>query len=226
MAMPSRLPSLPVHTFLPLSLRPPGSVPPAFLPFFARPAVLPGLPVFVVPLPGLAVVGGHAASLPALSVPVPVAPVAPVAVPLLPLLALHVAQRRAAEAVLHTGLGRLTRPSAVWSDCFLMVVVVVIVGGSAVVVDVLAPVLLVERQLTWPVLVGVVVAVVLRVDHQRPIKVRLHITASFPGIGHLSRGDRVADVVSGPLLKHQIHLKGFGCKSDERNISLLTSSVI
>lgn len=197
MAMPSRLPSLPVRTFLPLSLRPPGSVSSAFLPFLARPAVLPGLPVFVVPLSGLAVVGGHAASLPALPVPVPVAPVAPVAVPLLPLLGLHVAQRRAAEAVLQTGLGRLARPSAVRSDCFLMMVVAVIVGGSVVVVHVLAPVLLVERQLTWLGLVGVVVAVVLRVDHQRTIKVCLHITASFPGIRHLSRGNKVADVVSG-----------------------------
>lgn len=111
-------------------------------------------------------VGRNAASLPSFPVPVPVAPVAPVAVPLLHLLALHIAQRCAAEAVFHVGLCWLACSSTVWPNGFLMmVVVVVIVGGSAVVVDVLAPVLLVQRQLTWLGFVGVVVAVVLRVNH-------------------------------------------------------------
>lgn len=188
-AMPSRLPSLPLGTFLPLGLRPPGSVPPAFLPLLGcSAAVLPGPPVLVVPLPRLTTAGRHAASLQAFPGPVPVASVTPVAVPVLALLALHVAQRGAAEAVLHAGLRRLTRLPALRPNGPLMTVVVVIVGGAAVVVDVLAPVLLVQRQLTRLGLVGVVVAVVLRVDNQRPIQVGLHVTTSFPGVGHLGWG--------------------------------------
>lgn len=198
-AMSSRLPSLRFPAFLSLSLHPPGSVSLAVLTLPCCPAVLPGPPVFVVPLSPLALVGRHAASLPAFPVPVPVAPVAPVAVPLLSLLTLHVAQRRAAEAALHAGLCWLACLSIVWSNSFLMmmVVVAIVVGGSAVVVDVLAPVLLVQRQLTRLGLVGVVVAVVLRVDHQRPVQVGLHITTSFPWVGHLGRGNRVADGMSG-----------------------------
>ncbi len=189
MAMPSRLPSLPFPAFLPLSFHPPGSVSLAVLTLPGCPAVLPRSPVFVVPLSPLALVGRHAASLPAFPVPVPVAPVAPVAVPLLPQLTLHIAQRCAAEATFHTGLCWKACLSTVRSSRFLMMmmVVAIVVGGSAVVVDILAPVLLVQRQLTRLGLVGVVVAVVLRVDHQWPVQVGLHITTSFPRVGHLGR---------------------------------------
>lgn len=207
--MPPCLPGLPFLAFLPLALRPPGSVPPAFLPLPGCPAMLPGPPVLVVPLSSLALVGRHAAGLPALSVSVPVAPVAPVVVPLLPLLALDVAQGRAAEAALHAGLRRLARLSAAWPRGFLvMVVVVIVVGGSAAVVDVLAPVLLVQRQLARLGLVGVVVAVVLRVDHQWPVQVGLHITTSFPWVGHLGWGNRVADGMSGCCSNLSYILKG------------------
>lgn len=78
-----------------------------------------------------------------------------------------------------------------------MMVMVVIVGGSAVVVHVLAVVLLVQRQLARLGLVGVVVAVILRVDHQWPIQVGLHIAACFPWVGDLGRDNRVADGMSG-----------------------------
>lgn len=193
MAMPSRLPSLPFFAFLPFSLHPSGSMSPAFLPLPGCLAVLPGPPVFVVPIYPLAMVGRHAVSLPAFPVPVSVAPVA---VPPLPELALRVAQRRAAEAALHAGIRRLARPSIVRPSGFLMMgVVVIVVCGPAVVIDVLAPVLLVQRQLTRLGLVGVVVAVVLRVDHQRPVQVGLHVATWFPWVGHL--GNRVADRMSG-----------------------------
>lgn len=144
MAMPSRLPSLPFFAFLPLSLHPSGSMPPAFLPLSGGLAVLPGHPGFVVLVYPLAMVGRHAASLPAFPVPVPVAPVAPVAVPPLPKLALCVAQRRAAEAALHAGIRRLARPSDVRPSGLLMMgVPVIVVCGSTIVINVLAPVLLV-----------------------------------------------------------------------------------
>lgn len=68
----------------------------------------------------------------------------------------------------------------------VMMVVVVVVGGSAVVVNVLVPVLLVQRQLTRLGLIGVVVAVVLWIDHEWPVQVGLHVTTSFPWVGHLS----------------------------------------
>lgn len=95
-------------------------------------------------------------------------------------------------------------PSIVWPTGFLLMVV--IVGGSAVVVHVLVVVLLVQRQLTRLGLVGVVVAVVLRVDHKRTIKVGLYIAASFPWVGHLGRGNRVADRIK-VWLKRQTYLK-------------------
>lgn len=196
--MPSRLPSLPFLAVVTLSLRPPRSVSPAFFALPCCPAVLPGPSMFVVPLSPLTLVGRQAASLPAFPVLVPVAPVAPVAVPLLSLLALHIAQRCVAEATFQAGLRRLACVSTVRPNDFLMVVMVmIIVGSSAVVVDVLTPVLLVQRQFTRLGLVGVVVAVVLRVDHQRPVQVGLHITTSFPWVGHLGRGNSVADGMSG-----------------------------
>ena len=74
----------------------------------------------------------------------------------------------------------------------VMAVVVVVVGHSAVVVDILVPVLLVQWELTGLGLVGVVVAVVLWVDHQRSVQVCLHITTSLSWVGHLREGNRVA----------------------------------
>lgn len=207
MAMPPRLPSFPFFPFLPVALRPPRPVPPALLALLGRPAVLPGPPVLVVPLSPLAVVGGGAASLPAFPVPVPVAPMAPVAVPLLRLPALHVAQRRAAHAALHAGLRQLARLAGVGPDGFLMLIVVVavVVGGAAAVVDVLATVLLVQRQLARLGLVGVVVAVVLRVHHKRTVQVGLHIAASFLWVRHLSQGSKCDEWA---VLNPDIHLKG------------------
>ncbi len=138
-AMPSRLPSLPLYVFLPLHLCPSGSVSPAFLPLLGHLAVLPGPPVFIAPLTSLVMARRDTVSLPAVSVPVPVASVTPVAVPVLSLLALHVAQRCAAEAVLQAGLRWLACLSTIRPNSFLMMVVVVVkVRSSAVVVNVLA----------------------------------------------------------------------------------------
>lgn len=130
---------------------------------------------------------------------------APVAVPVLALLelyiSLHVAQRRAAEAVLHAGFHGQACLCTVWPVGFLMemVVVVIVVGSSAGVVDVLASVHLVQRQLSRLGLVGVVVAVVLWVDYQWPIQVGLHITTAFPWVGHLHWDNRVSNGMSGCL---------------------------
>lgn len=157
--------------------------------FLALPAVLPGPAVLVVALRPGAPVGGRAAGIPAFPVLVPVAPVVPVDVPLLALLALHVAQRRAAEAPLDASLRRPAGLPAVRRvGSPLMVVVVVVVSGPEAVVHVLTPVLLVQGQLARLGLVGVVVAVVLGVDHQRAVQVGLHISTWFPRVGHLRRG--------------------------------------
>lgn len=185
MAMPSAPLSLSFSAFLALSLCPLGSVPPAFLPLLGCPAVLPGLPVLIVALSTLTVeVGRHTVSLPALPVPVAMA-VTPAAMPLWHLLALQDSQRCAAEAMLHTGFPQLARPPTVWPTDCLMTVVVVRVGGSAVMLQVLAAILLIQRQLTRLCFVGVVVTVVLRVDNKGTIQVGLHITTSFSWVRHL-----------------------------------------
>lgn len=153
--------------------------------------MLPGPSVLVVHLHPLAVMRGDTASLPALPVSVPMASVAPVAVSLLSLVALHIAQRCAAEAVLHVGLCELAHLSALWTKGFLMVMVAIVVGSTPAVLNVLSPVLLVQRQLTRLGLVGVVVAVVLRVYHQWSVQVGFHVSTSFPWVSHLSQGHNI-----------------------------------
>lgn len=96
--------------------------------------------------------------------------------------------------MLHASLHVQARISTVWPVGFLMVmVVVVVVGSSAEVIHVLASVLMVQRQLSRLGLVCVVVAVVLGVDHQRPIQVGLYITTGFPWIGHLVWDNRTSN---------------------------------
>ena len=182
-AMPSAPPSFPLGAFLGLCFGPFGPVSPAFLPFFGCPVVLPCPPGLIGALSTVAVVGGGAASLSALPVPVTVA-VAPVGVSLRNL-GIHVAQRCAAEAVLNVAFHLLPSPFIVRPAISLVVVVVVRVAGPSVVVGVLTAVLLLQRQLPRLGPVSVVVAVVLRVYHQRPIQVGLHVAVSFPWVGNL-----------------------------------------
>ena len=191
-AMPSAPPSFPLGAFLGLCFGPFGPVSPAFLPFFGCPVVLPCPPGLIGALSTVAVVGGGAASLSALPVPVTVA-VAPVGVSLRNL-GIHVAQRCAAEAVLNVAFHLLPSPFIVRPAISLVVVVVVMVvmmvvvvrvAGPSVVVGVLTAVLLLQRQLPRLGPVSVVVAVVLRVYHQRPIQVGLHVAVSFPWVGNL-----------------------------------------
>lgn len=75
-------------------------------------------------------------------------------------------------------------------------VMVIVVSSTVAVVNVLAPVLLVQRQLTRLRLVGVVISVILWVHHQWPVQVGFHITASFPWVRCLSQGSGVAEVIT------------------------------
>lgn len=68
----------------------------------------------------------------------------------------------------------------------VIAVVVIAVGGAAAVIYVLAPVLLVKWQFSRLGLVGVIIAVVLWVHHQRPVQVGFHVTTSFPWVRRLS----------------------------------------
>lgn len=197
MAMSSCLSSF-FFTFLPFSFRPPTLMSPALLPVPECLAVLSGPPLLAVLLCALTM-RGIAVSLPVLLVSVPMAPVAPMAVHLLILAVLHAPpQRRAAETVLHVSLRRLRHISRFRGRDFLTVAVVIVavVSGTAAVVNVLAPILLLQRQLTRLGLVGVVVSIVLGVHHQGPVQVGFHVATSFPWIRHLSRGNMVHVVTS------------------------------
>lgn len=173
-AMSSCLSSL-SFAFLSFTFHTSGPVSPALIALPGSPAAPP---VLVVPIAHLTVAGRDAASPP---VPVPMGPVTPVAVPLFPMLTFHVAQGHAAQAALHVGLCLLARLLTLrdYVSLVVMVVAVVDVGGAAVVVHVLPSVLLVQGQLPRLGLIGVVVAIVLRIDDQRTVQVGLHVPTSF-----------------------------------------------
>lgn len=111
-------------------------------------------------------------SLPALSVPVPVAPMTAVAVLLFISLSIHVSfnvtQRCAAETTPHVGFNKLACIHTARVSGFLMVMVVVVAVASCTtaVVNILPSILLIQWHLTRLGLVGVVVAIVLWVYYQ------------------------------------------------------------
>lgn len=66
-----------------------------------------------------------------------------------------------------------------------MVVVVTVVSSTPAVINILASILLIQRQLSRLGLVGVVVSIVLWVYYQRSVQVCFHVATCFPWERHL-----------------------------------------